>query len=224
MAKTKRKPRPVVTVSGRNLTTGQVAMLKAAAEATFQGRYVTASDLYRRLEAQIEDGHEADWLRAKMAEITALASLRGEEVEVSEKREHKGRLRILSRDGLERLRDAETISQNQFAAGLRYRDQFEKVEVNLRSCMAGQVAGGGSPGGAADRAADAKRQVREWDDAVFASFPVARDGHDALLAMREIAGRGRSLRDIATSGGRRATLLARLTVALDLVADMLALH
>lgn len=224
MARKKRKPSAPVTVSGRNLTGLQIKLLKEAQEATFQCRYVAAADLYRRLEAQITDGHEGDWLRAKMAEVTALADLRGEAVEVSDKPEHKGRVRILSRDGLERLLDQGVIYANQHAAGLRYRDQFEKVEVNLRSCMGGQTGGGGSHGGAADRAAQAGKEVRAWDDAVFKAFPVARDGHDALLALREIAGRGRSLRDIATSGSRQGRLRERLKAALDVVADALALQ
>jgi hypothetical protein len=90
--------------------------------------------------------------------------------------------------------------------------------------MAGQTGGAGSHGGAADRAAQANKEVKAWDDAVFNSFPVARDGHDALLALREIAGRGRSLRDIATSGSRQGRLRVRLKAALDVVADALALQ
>lgn len=231
MGRRKRKPKgPPVFVGGRELTGAQVRALKDAAEAVADGRYIAAGDIYRQLEAEIAEGHERDWLKRKLAEIVILAEIRGEAVEISDRAEHKGRVRILSRDGLERLRypgdpnRAPAISQGQYAAGLRYRDQFEKTEANLRSCMAGTVAGGGSPGGSADRAAQAKADVKAWDDAVFAAFPVARDGHDALLALREIAGRGKSLRDIASSGSRQGQLRQRLKTALDVVGDMLALH
>lgn len=225
MARAKRRrTHPVVVVNSRKLSVGQIKTLKDAAEATFQGHYATAAELYRKLDVEIAHGHEQDWLRAKLAEVVALAELRGETIEVSDKPEHKGRVRILSRDGLERLRDAETINAGQYAAGIRYRSKFEMVEVNLRSCMAGAVAGGGSPAGAADRTADAKAQVKAWEGAVFASFRVARDGHDALFALREVAGRGRSLRDLSTSGRRQGVFRDRLGRALDVLGDMLALH
>ena len=225
MGKSQRKPKLAkIEVNGRLLNRPQVEMLRQASVAEFERRPRDARALYAELERQLGAATERDWLKAAAAEIVALEAMRGGMAEVSDRPEHKGRVRILSRDGLERLRDADSITANEYAAGIRYRDRFEMAQASLRSCMGGGVGGQPKSAGGIDKRADAIDQLRKWDEAIFASFSVARHGHDALYAVREVAGAGRSIRELSTSGRRRGELSARLRDALGLLGEMMSLH
>jgi hypothetical protein len=198
----------------------QASTLRAAARAEAAGRPAQARRLRQDLEAQLEAAADAAWLDGALAETAALEQTRGGAVERS-----PGRVRISGRDGLRTLEASGALSPRQVAAGLHYRDRFEAAQSRAGSALALRPGGGG---GAADvperiaaRLAQARRDLDRMERAVVARY--AAEGRpalaaDALLVLREVAGLGRAVRELSTSGRRRTALTARLGEGLEVVA------
>lgn len=140
------------------------------------------------------------------------------------------RTRVISRDGLENLMANKFLNGIQYAAGLKYREMYEMAdpERQLRSCMGFEV-GGRTPldpfcrrvvKAVQDRAEDNEALVR-LDEYVMRSLEsqwgVIAAGR-AIHALREVAGKGKTVRQIASGSAHRKHLLSLLD-ALDAVAD-----
>jgi len=219
MSRTRRNARPVL-VNGRLLNAPQAAALKAAARAEAAGQPARARQLRARIEADLAGADHTDWLRRTLEESAVLEQARGGGVERS------GRpARVLGRDGLEALRAAGALSRAQVVAGLRYRACFEQAQPRQISTLAMRQ---GAPSGAdnipeaiALRMAQARRGVDRFEAALAAHYAArGRPGmaSEALMALREVAGLGRSLRSLSTSGTRRARLKVLLVEALEALA------
>ena len=215
-----RKSQALARVNGRTLSAAQDSTLRAAARAEAAGRPAQALRLRQRLEAQLDAAADADWLDGALAETAALELARGAAVERS-----PGRVRISGRDGLRTLEASGALSRRQLSAGLRYRDRFEAAQSRAGSALALRPGGRGGPAdvpqGIAARLAQARRDLDRMERAVAARY--AAEGRpalaaDAVLMLREVAGLGRAVRELTTSGRRRTALTARLGEALEVLA------
>lgn len=214
----RRKPAPLATavvVNGRRLGSGQLARLKAAARAQAAGRHAEARRLLAEIEEDLAAAADTEWLEGAVAELAALERARGCTVDRT-----PGRIRVEGRDGLLSLFRRGGLTETQYVAGQRYRGWFEAAAGTLRSTLDVRP-GGGSGGGGGDAAMDRLRRAREqvfrMEQAVAAAAAAAGApalAADALMALREVAGLGRSLRALSTSGARREALKQRLVEAL----------
>lgn len=180
-----------------------------------------------QIERQREHRREIIARQRERAETRALEEARGSVIEVSERPEHKGRIRVVSRDGLELVYREQQISRAQLVAGERYRADYELTDP-LRSLApapldgARKISGGGE--GFAKRVAMASKRVLEIealiqaDDPTYkgpnAVRPLSRIGR-AVVALRAVAGEGRTVRDVAGGGSGVGPTLAALDMALE---------
>jgi len=210
--------RPVV--NSRRVTAAQASRLKAADQAERAGEAARARRLRLSVEQELAAATEADWRSRSLRESAELEAGRGGVVDI-----RPGRVRVGGRDGLEALRVAGGLSATQAGAGLRYRDRFEAAQARFGSALNLRPGGGrgrpGVPEGVALRITQANRDLERMEQAVRAHY--AGEGRpalaaDALAVMRTVAGLGGSIRDLASSGARRAALKDRLIEALDAVA------
>ncbi len=163
------------------------------------------------------------------------------------------RTRVISRDGLESLatshldgdgevrchRDGSkmtpAITPIQYAAGMKYRELYEAAdpERGLKSCM-GDPTGGRSaadPFGeravaAAVKRAQAGKAVIRAEDVVMRHVAEQwgeKAAGRAIRGLREVAGKGRTMRQIA-SGKAHAKHVTSLCDGLDALADHFGLH
>jgi hypothetical protein len=194
-------------------------MLRLAVRSALSGDARAARRLCLRLEQEIEAAAAVDWLAGALAETRTLEARRGNGVAVG-----PGPVRVGGRDGLDGLRAAGAITAVQCAAGLRYRNRFEDAQPRIASVLAFRAGGGrgqtGRPEEIAIRMSQASLDLDRMERAVVAAFTTeggpARAA-DALMALREVAGLGRSMRELSTSGHRRAVLKARLIEALEAI-------
>jgi hypothetical protein len=211
-------------INGRRLSARQAAALRAAARAEAAGDAATARRLRLRLEGEIDEATHGDWLAGALADTAALERTRGQAVEAA-----PGRVRIHGRDGLETLTASGALTAAQRAAALRYRGRFEDAQPRIASVLAIRPGGARGrpdrPEAVAARMAQARRDVDRLEQAVADRY--AAEGRpalagDALLALREVAGLGRSIRELASSGHRREVLKTRLGEGLDALTPIVA--
>jgi hypothetical protein len=157
---------------------------------------------------------------ADQAEIRTLAEGRGDvvEIESTDSRGHQGRIRLVNRDGLESLFKSGALTPIQYAAGMRYRDLYERVdpEKGLKPMDYAGVfsASHGGEGFAQKRSGwmramlNVETRIRNED----------KNGV-AVRALQEIAGNRRCISAIVTSGHARTKHTAGLILALDICAD-----
>jgi len=183
-----------------------------------------------RLEEEIEAAQQAIRVANDIAETVELESLRGSQIETSDRKEHEGRKRIASRDGLETLMTARSLSANQFAAGLRFRTDYELLdpEKGLTPPALDQTRNitRGGEGWAKKRTQrelfvrDLEKLIQE-EDRTFKGpngrTAVERTGR-AVWALREIAGKGSNLRSLSNSGSVQRSISEALVLALDCAA------
>ena len=209
------------TVNGRSLNLGQAKVLKSAEKAEARGRGPLARALYERLEVQLAKLDEAETRLRALMEADALERGRGGAVEPGSPPKVRGR------DGLETLEASGAVTAMQAAAGARYREAYEAAHRGMASSMAlrpGGVRGGlgERPEGPAARQARAVMAVKRMEQAVADRFGDDRPAAaEAIMVLREVAGEGRSVRTLSTSGQRRARLTRRLIEALDEVRSSL---
>jgi len=222
-----------LTVSGQTLTEGQARRFRQAVQAEAspdlrqrrEGR-----EAMLRLEEEIAAAQQAIRVANDIAETVGLEALRGSQIETSDRKEHEGRKRIASRDGLETLMTTRSLSPNQYAAGLRFRTDYELLdpEKGLTPPAIDQsrnITRGGE-GWAAKRTErelfvrDLEKLIQE-EDRTFKGAngrtAVERTGR-AVWALREIAGKGSNLRSLTNSGSVQASISVALILALDCAA------
>jgi len=182
------------------------------------------------LEAEIAAAVNRQRIELDRLETRALEEARGEAVEVSDRQEHRGRLRIATRDGLECLLTIGGITSTEHAAGLRYRTDYEMIdpEKGLSPPPMDQtrrITRGGE-GWASKRMAreafvrDLERQIQSEDRGFKGAgghTPIDRLG-PAVWTLREVAGKGSNIRALSSSGSVRARLSRGLALALGCAA------
>lgn len=161
-------------------------------------------------------------LKAARAEIEALEALRDPDVQIteSERLEHKGRVHLSNRDGLEALWIEGKLDDKQRAAGRKYRSVFEQAERSLQSnaqailrrMMSGCASSTGDNDN--DSAFDA---LREIEDLVNRSTDKAFERGRRLLCLREVAGKGHTIRAVCGSGKAHSVHMLSLMAALDAI-------
>lgn len=182
--------------------------------------------LERELGAVAIEAHR----KAAEAETVALEEARGGVVEASDRKEHVGRKRIASRDGLETLLTAGSITAIQHAAGMRYRADYELLDPEkgltppaLDRATRPMPGGDGWAKRRAEREAfvrDLERTIQAQDRTFRGALgrsDVERIGR-AVWAIREVAGKGANLRSLTNSGTVISTTSESLRVALDCAA------
>lgn len=171
-----------------------------------------ARAILREIESQKKDEAEAAALAARFTEQETLEKARGEWVERSASPEHKGRMRIRTRDGLLVLRDSGRLGPAQFAAGLLYRRVFEAVHHGeLGSQLDGRQIGGSSQ-------PKERLAIRAHNDAKrLAMEAIASPGRE-LTALRLVAGEGRCISHFAKGGSSQALYAQALAQVLGRLA------
>lgn len=154
---------------------------------------------------------EALALTQRLDETAALERARGGEVERSE-----GRMRIPSRDGLQTLRERGGLEGPDYEAGLMYRRCFETLSAGPRSnlnrdFMTG-VRGFGESGadGFAELRALRAEQLARWE-------ALAGTGRQ-LWVLRLVAGQGRTINSLGSSGSARLANTRALVEVLGAIA------
>lgn len=223
----RRTPLRAPIVNGLPLSAGQAAALRAAEDQSrvqgFDPRARAAARLHD-LEAALARERQALEVQEGLSETVALERARGEEVEISNRAEERGRVRVRSRDGLESLARAGALSPAQFRAGMLYRDLYEAAdpERDLRSQMNSPafMAGGRSAGGHVTPEAWAARRARlaQTIAQIETKVRVADRNDRAVQALREVAGHARCVSHISKGGGGQAAFRRSLILALDIVA------
>lgn len=222
-----------IVVSGHTLNEGQAKRFRAAVEDEASPelhRRRAGREAMLRLEEEIAASQTSVRVANDIAETVALETLRGSDIETSDRKEHEGRKRISSRDGLETLLTSHSITHLQHAAGLRFRTDYEMLdpERGLTPPAIDQsrnITRGGE--GWAQKKLERELFVRDLEamiqeeDRTFRGAngrsDVERVGR-AVWALREIAGKGSNLLTLSASGSVRAATSSALNVALDCAA------
>lgn len=219
-----------IVVSGHTLNEGQAKRFRAAVEDEASPelhRRRAGREAMLRLEAEIDAVQTGVRVANDIAETVALETLRGSDIETSDRKEHEGRKRISSRDGLETLLTSHSITHVQHAAGLRYRTDYEMLdpERGLTPPAIDQsrnITRGGE--GWAQKKLERELFVRDLESLIQEkdrTFRGANGRSDvervgrAVWALREVAGKGSNLSTLTNSGGLRQALSEALVDALD---------
>jgi hypothetical protein len=180
-----------------------------------------------QLEGEIADAADRQRVAADLVETRALEEARGATIEVSNRPEHRGRIRIASRDGLETLMTAGSLTSNQYAAGLRYRADYEHLdpERGLTPPALDQTRRIGRGGeGWAKRLEEIRTRVEGLERAIQAEDPTFRGAAAVnpvhrvgrrVWALREVAGKGSNLSALSSSGSSQLAYSDALRSALD---------
>lgn len=232
-----------VTIRGVRLTDNQAYRFAQAQEQIASDRLDVRRAGHHKMEAlerEIDARATGDAVDAALEERRGLEALRGYEI---------GRSKIegavgaphLSRDGLETLLTAKSISRTQHAAGLLYRADYERIDPEKMLTPPQldpekvKVAHGGD---------NWDRKRREIEDRVFGihlmicgvdaptaterrALPRLPAGHPAMRAIHaltEIAGKGANIRDLASGGRTRARIRDDLEFALEACAIVYGLE
>ncbi|SFS42471.1 hypothetical protein [Brevundimonas viscosa] len=221
-----------ISIRGVQLTDGQALRL-ANAEAK-----LASDDLATRrwghhmletLDREIDATLRAREAEANLEELRGLEALRGLDIGVSRQPGTAGAPRA-SRDGLETLLTAGSITSTHHAAGLRYRADYELLDPEKGLTpppidQSRKIVRGGD--GFAEKRAERELFVRDLEAMIQEEDPsfrgalgrsdVERQGR-AVWALREIAGKGSNLLSLSSSGSVRARTSEALMVALDCAA------
>ena len=228
MARPKRKPvhdRPRLAINGQPLNASQEQDWRRANEDLASRdlpRMRRGVEVLRQLEAALRAQQTDAGVRRGLDDTLALERGRGEQIEISQRPESRGRIRIRTRDGLETLQRSGALTGAQVRAGLLYRELYEAAdpERDLRSQMQDlDRRGRGAASMAASEAWQERRLRLAGAMAVIeAKVRVAdRNGH-AVRALREVAGHARCISHIASGGGGQAAYRRALSLALDVAA------
>lgn len=160
------------------------------------------------------DQCDAARITAEQQEAREQAVARGEVIDIS----HIKRLRLASRDGLEYLKNHGAITDEQFAAGMRYRDIYDRAdwERKLKPLDPGRI---GSPHHGGEGYADKRA---EWfaELAQVEAKIITRTQHAyALCMIQEVAGSRRSIRSMHGGGAYRVKQIEGLRLALDVCVE-----
>jgi hypothetical protein len=228
MAKPNRKgvrDRPRLAINGQPLSARQELDWRRANEDLISGdfsRIKRGVDALRVLEAALRTEQIAALVRQGVDDTIALERERGETIEISQRPESRGRVRIQTRDGLETLRRSGAIDGVQFRAGLLYRELYEAVdpERDLRSQMSNLDRRGGDAGSPAPEAWQERRlRLAAAMATIEDKVRIADRNGAAVRALREVAGHARCISHFVSGGGSQAAYRRALSLALDVAAD-----
>ncbi|MBJ7446838.1 MAG: hypothetical protein JHC81_04825 [Brevundimonas sp.] len=166
-----------------------------------------------RIEAGLIAASVRDELKVAIDEVIYAAQARGEAVSDYNT---DGAKRIKGRDGLWSLADSGGLSEAQFNTGLMYRGLYERVMVGgigsqmssvgelraTKASTAGQIGQGLHRAYAGVRLTAAETSVR---------------CAEKVALLRAVAGEGRTIGSLSSSGHRRKVLITSLGIALDVV-------
>jgi hypothetical protein len=234
MAKLKKKTvqdRPRLAINGRPLTAQQEQDWRRANDDLGSGDFTRVKrgvDVLRRLESVLRAEQDAAGVRQGLADTIALERGRGEVVEVSQRAEFRGRVRIQTRDGLETLQKSGTIDGRQFKAGMVYRELYEAAdpERDLRSQMADLDRRGsaGAMTGVSEAWQERRLRLAGAMAAIEDKVRIADRSGRAVSALREVAGHARCVSHLVNGGGAQLAYRRALGLALDVAADHLGLR
>lgn len=179
---------------------------------------------FAALEQEVQARIEAGLVEVRLEKLEELESLRGHEV-----RRTKGSVRV-SRDGLETLLTAGSINLIQHAAGMKYRADYELIDpersLTPPALDQARLSGRGGDGFAVlkrmceIRVRDLEAMI-QGEDRTFrgalGTSEVQRLGR-SVWVLREVAGKGHSLRSLSSSGSVIQSMSAALVVGLDCAA------
>ena len=221
-----------VTIRGVTLTEGQAWRFADAEKRLASTDLDTRRVGHRMLEAldqEIDARLAGQAATRDLEELRGLEALRGLSVGVSKHEGTKGAPRV-SRDGLETLLTAGSITRTQHAAGLRYRDDYELLDpekgLTPPSIDQTRKITRGGDGFAVKRrereefVRDLEAMIQEEDRTFRGALgrsDVERVGR-AVWALREIAGKGANLVSLSSSGSVQVRTSKALLVALDCAA------
>jgi len=220
-----------ITLSPRQAATYRAALANLASDDLSHRR--EGGQALIELEAELTAELDARHMIAVKAEIAALERARGGTLRVEKARDRRGedgeQLRV-SRDGLETLLTAKSITTIQHAAGLRYRADYELLdpEKGLTPPTIDQtrkIVRGGD--GFAAKRREREEFVRDLEaiiqdeDRTFRGpngrTPVERLGL-AVVTLREVAGKGSNIAALSHSGSERVRMADALRLGLDCAA------
>lgn len=217
------------------LTPSQTLALKRAEEkltSGIPGKIASGRDEILEIAQAVQDRIDAQAAEDRREEVRELEALRGSVIIEAGRNEPHGRLRIASRDGLETLMTAKALTRCQYAAGVKFRADYERIDPErglaplILDPAKVRIAHGGEHW-------DQKR--REIENRVFGIYvricgsdavseegrgvlPRLPKGHPhmrAIFALVEIAGKGRNLSELSSSGSVRSRLREDLIRGLD---------
>lgn len=222
-----------VSIRGVRLTDSQALRFMAAEAKVASPDLDQQRDgqrMFRALDAEIDARILERDAKENLEELRSLEALRGFDIGVSDHEKARGAPRA-SRNGLETLLTAGSITRTQHAAGLRYRADYEMLDPEkgltpptLDPALRNIVRGGE---GFAQKRREREEFVRDLEamiqeeDRTFrgalGKSDVERLGR-AVWALREVAGKGGSLLSLTSSGSMRTLIAEALIVALDCAA------
>ncbi len=162
-------------------------------------------------------------LRSASEELVLLERLRDPHVQItaSERFEHKGRLHLSNRDGLEALWIEGKLDDRQRASGRKYRSAFEQAERSLQSnaqAILRRMMSGCAPStGEQDDRSPAVDEVRRMEGPVRRSTDKTNERGRRLLCLREVAGKGHTIRAVSGGGKAHSSHMLSLKAALDAI-------
>lgn len=191
----------------------QCAILRRAAAMSYPERPAAERIEAGRLAAMVRDE-----LAASLAAVIHTAQARGEGVALFN---DAGAVRVKSRDGLLSLVKTERLTPGQGAAGLAYRALYEEAGPAALGSQLGQIGQAAAPRSSTDgmvrhglRRAYAAERVTAVEVAIADAVRVS--------VLRAVAGEGRTIASLASSGHRRARMTEDLATDLGVAARVLS--
>lgn len=189
-------------------TTSQIVTLRVAARMSMKQR--SAAD---RAEAgRIAEAIRDELLSGQKAAVYA-AQARGEKVEDFN---DAGAVRVKGRDGLVSLGVTQALTEQQVTTALAYRALYEAARLSAVGSQLGRL-GETSRGQRSSTTAMVRHGLHLAYAGVQLTEAEAVLTTEQLLVLRAVAGEGRTVGSLATSGHRRQRLTAALAAALDAV-------
>lgn len=186
-------------------------------------------DLMAKVEGEIDAELAKHRREASEAETIASAQAKGASVRVSK----DSGIVTVTRDGIETLRSAHSLDSNLYAAAMKYRADYERLDPEMGltppSPDQSRSVSHGGDGWAKKRKeiADRIRSVHlmiagiDRSPEQTAAMPTLPAGHpvmQAIYALEQVAGKGRNLRDLSASGSVQRRLSKALILALGVCA------
>ncbi len=193
--------------------------------------------MFRALDSEIDASILERDAKANLEELRSLEALRGLDIGVSEVDGAKGAPRV-GRDGLETLLTAGSITRTQYAAGLRFRFDYERIDPERTLTPPTLLRDGKAQNGGGEgydlKIAESWARVRtiylmiagvpleiaggKGDEFTRPTMPQLPQDHPAMRsihALNEIAGKGSSIRNMTSGSRTRARIRDDLEFGLE---------
>lgn len=192
-------------------TSAQIATLRRAAMLSMGNR-----------EQRVEAGRLIEPIRLDLKEALAAAcyaaQARGEKVVDFN---DDGAKRIKGRDGVVSMQDSGSLTEDRVVTAFAYRALFEEVGPSALGSQLSRI--GEASGGRSSTDAMVRHGLhRAYAGLRLTAAEQAVGCPDGVAVLRAVAGEGRTIGSLASSGGARRVLIDRLVKALDAVRVSLA--